>query len=323
MLGAAALLLVTAGCASQTNASDSGHATKDATEPVAAELVTVPTQIFGGDCQQLLDGITGSVDFGNTEPAPAERNVAVGTLGGISCTFDGDHYLYIEALPLDQVTNELVERYQATVCEPELDGEVCRVAAESAGSWALITLGYEPSALLTEVAAAVAGALEQSPQPVQVDPASDWWAPAACAQIGERLDLPSLLGEGPIHEGYPGHGSKSVLDATLQNAGVQIGSCAWMTEQSASIRFTAYPGGAWAAAEQSAEASFVDGKQVAEAPAPLNITDGIEAISMLDNTNTMFIWLNDGVNLVFIEMRGITASPEDASGAILEALSIE
>lgn len=281
------------------------------------------TVLFDGDCAAVLPPSSAPAELGEIAPNEGSGGgIAVATLGGISCSYDGDSVVLVTAFPRSVVADDIVERYREPVCEGfGYDGYGCRVGRESGDIWSLTTLGpsqwgddLQPTPLLDATADAVAANAAAAPAAGPAGRTPDWWS-TTCGALGTELDLDAILGVADVEEGYPADGGSDVDIEVALRAGSFLGYCAWYgfagTELRA-IQIWPYAGGAWAW-ERSAEG-------LAEIET-LPVTGAMQARIGIDAAEMPVADMTDGVNLVRVAVGEFDASVPATLTAVMAALA--
>lgn len=288
--------------------------------PTAAPAASV---LFDGDCAAVLPQAAAPAELG--EIAVNEGNgggVAVATLGGISCSFDGDSVVLVTAFPREVVADDIVDRYREPVCEGfGYDGYGCRVGRESGGMWSLTTLGpsqwgdeAQPTPLLDLTADAVAANITGAPASTPVERTADWWS-TTCSALGEELDLATILGVEDVETGYPADGGSDVYVEIATRAGSYLGYCAWYGfagSELRAIQVWPYAGGAWAWDRSAESLTEIE---------TLPVAGATQARIGMDATDMPMADLTDGVNLVRVAVGEFDAPVAPTLAAVLAALA--
>lgn len=330
--GVVALVLAAAfglgGCQPEPTAA-SPSPTAGATPAATATPSPTPTDaspgtvLFDGDCAALLRPSDAPAELGEiTVTEGSGGTIAVATLGGISCSYDGDSVVLVTAFPRSVVADDIVERYREPVCEGfGYDGYGCRVGRESGGVWSLTTLGpsqwgddLQPTPLLDATADAVAANAAAAPAAAPAERTTAWWS-TTCSALGTELDLAAILGVDDVEEGYPADRGSDVDIEVALRAGSFLGYCAWYgfagTELRA-IQVWPYPGGGWAW-DRSAEG-------LAEIET-LPVSGATQARIGMDAAEMPMADMTDGVNLVRVAVGEFDASIPATLAAVMAALS--
>lgn len=291
------------------------------------EPVLVPSRLLDGDCDALLPADARPAGLGAITPAATPGWTPIGTLGGISCSYAGDTWVGVRAIPRALAPDVVVDRYREQVCEDIDDGRSCSVGRETADAWALVRVGSEPSALLDETADVVAAALATASPGVPADRTAGWWPKTSCEDLGSRIDLAAVFGADAFEAGYPGHAGRDVFDDVVEGEGVALGYCTWYVyvgEDVRTMRFWAYPGGGWDAGAQTAAIGAAQSGPGPDAVGVLDVAPGVEATmaEYVDRgaARRQEIWLSDGVNLVNAELRSTQQDVAETMRQIVAAL---
>lgn len=283
--------------------SESPSAPVTPAEPSASptpDAIVEPAAWAAGDCTALLSEQTAPAELG---AIPVNENpftqVAITTLGGISCSFYVDSWVLALAFPVEQVPADIIARYREPVCEGfGYDGWGCRVGRESGGAWTLTTIGdlsgsAEATPLLDATADAVAANVAAATPGIAADRTDGWWPQRTCTEVGAAIDLAGMLGIDEFDEGYPKDGGTDVSTEIVERAGTALGYCAWYGwtgDELRAVQFWPHPGGGWAWDEIGAELSGataldVGGTTAARIGATINgdqhaqVTDGVNVFT--------------------------------------------
>lgn len=310
------LLAAAAGCApAEGDPAPSGTAVPS---PSATAPVTAPVVLLDGDCAALVPADLPE-ELGTPVPAAATtEGIAVTTLGGLSCFYDGALPMRIDAFPVDVVASDVAAQHEEATCGAlGFDGYGCEVARTAGGTWVSTsvlsstgTADVDP-AVAEAAADAVAAHLEGAPAGTPVTRTGAWWD-ASCADLEEDVDLSALLGSDDIRAGSPVVGvADGVVDAVVAAAGSYGGFCAWSAGEGEDIRtleLWLYPGAAWVLAEprEGTEPVAVDGAETA-------VARDADGVTMHEAT--------DGENLLVASASRAAVGAEDALAAVLAALA--
>lgn len=269
------------------------------------------TIAFGGECDNVLslDQVEVLLGGGSTLSAMTSRpSPGAGTLGGIECQWDLEDQSAAESEPTSltisvfadaDVPSGLAEEVADARCDPWYDSTVCRLGRAVDGAWIMAATSWLPtepdSALLDSAITATSANLAKYSAPVRLAAEADWWALTTCEDLGERMGLRDLLGEGYVTGWWEADPSEQIEFRVTASQGVEQ-VCEWFpdyTSGSASdataglISVTVWPGGGWDADNMLAGGSplSVPGAQRAvtdaEFPDVVRATDGVNALRVI------------------------------------------
>lgn len=276
VIAAAACVLVLAGCARGAAAPvESASPVASATSTPTATPPAEHTIAFGGDCDAVLreEQRTSLFDAESTRvDADPGRDVGIGTLGGVECTWRGVDWrslsadiatVSVLAFPTSEIPLDLRAEAEAGTCVQIYDAMSCTLGADVDGVWLVVQTvqaaaeGVDtPAALLRSVLDAVTANAARAVRPVPLVRTAGWWSTEiSCDDLGQRLGLADFLGTAYITGWWEGDPSLGWTWRLLESAGVSL-TCMWypdFTDSSsvdASYGLTTLqlsPGGAWAA----------------------------------------------------------------------------
>lgn len=344
-------VLSLAGCVGGVRGADpsatgSGEGTSTSTSTPTPTAATW-TIAFAGDCDRMLapaqrEAVLGTPAVDRSVLLAAMRQEsgrvefpdaipgAEATAGGLACTWvEGDGSTWgprqwsALALPAAVADPGTVAALADPVCAWSYDTRICRLGASVDGLWILAAVSpteadeEPPTATLQALIAAVAQNAATGPTPVPAPATSQRWTIATCADLGERMRLAELIGEG-YWTGY-WEGSRQPEEDVLEHAGVRqycqfgTGDAAYESGDASIgashlVTVTSQPGGAWMwTAEDVAtgEAVAVPGAQAAQRIVPSR-PDAVEDT----------VRATDGTNLIQVHVTGGLIAPELTERAI-------
>ncbi len=268
-------------------------------------------------------------EFGNAVFPPKQPG-AQATVGGLQCAWaedDGSPWggrrWTILALPSVVADPGTVAALAEPVCDWDYDTRVCRMGVSVGDFWFLAAAApmgeaeQAPVETLTALVDAASGnaASERTTVPAARTP--ERWPIVACAELGERMHLTEVLGEG--YWSGRSEGSRQPEDDLYEHAGVRQ-FCQFGPDESVSgkiglVTMTTAPGGAWIwSSEDDAvgEAVSVAGAEQARrivGPGAIRDRDTVRAT---DGTNLIDVWaVGEGVTAPDIVERAIAALRQD------------
>lgn len=306
-------IVVIAGCAPATPSETPAPtaSTVDPTPTPTPSATPEHTIAFGGDCANVLtvDEVHDLIGDGAYPSAlTAGAQPGIGTLGGIDCRWDADENgatgpngvgsIEIRAAALSTVDSLFVAEVADARCDPWTDSTVCRLGRVVGDVWLMASAvsgdsETEPHAVLLDSAlSSAAGRLAAYPAPVPLAATSGWWTLGSCADLGVRLGLDAVLGEGYVTGWWEGNPDEQ-LDFRMTRAQGVEQLCQWFPDYTTEtgrnadagiISATLWPGGGWDADRLLAggTAITVAGAQRAVAgaddPDSVYATDGVNAV---------------------------------------------
>ncbi|QRY42295.1 hypothetical protein JVX92_04665 [Microbacterium hominis] len=337
---AAAML---SGCAPTSALVEPTISTSPTATPTASPTPAPPvwTVAFGGECDTMLSpsqrssvlGVDtvdadvqraeyrkqyGTVAFPDKTPGPE------GTAGGLSCGWaeqgGNGRWWGILALPASLADPQTVAALAEPTCAWNYDTRVCRLGVTAGGLWFLVTASpmeeseAAPADTMRALIEAAADNAPSAPAAVPATVTAQRWPIVPCAELGERMKLAEVLGEG-YWSGY-WEGSRQAEDDVFEYAGVQQ-FCQYGTRDGSTggtyyiISVTSQPGGAWMWGtddEAVGESVTVTGTQKA-----LRILSG-------DPAQGDDILATDGTNLIRVNVGAGQIAP-DITGRAIAALA--
>lgn len=328
-----------AGCVPMS-ASGEPTASTSPTEVVTVSPTPAPpvwTVAFGGECDTMLSPSQRSSVLGadtvdadaqraeyrkqfNTVAFPDKTPGPEGTAGGLSCgwTEQGGNgrWWNVLALPAPLADPQTVAALAEPTCAWSYDTRVCRLGVTAGDLWFLATaspMGESEAApvdTLRALIAAAAANASSAPAAVPATVTAQRWPIVACAELGERMKLAEVLGEG-YWSGY-WEGSRQAEDDVFEYAGVQQ-FCQYGTRDGSTdgtyyiVSVTSQPGGAWMWSAQDdavGEATTVAGAQRALRILKSDPGRGDDVLA------------TDGTNLIRVHVGAGQIAPDIAERAI-------
>lgn len=268
------------------------------------------TIAFGGECDNVLSleqaesllGGASTLSAVTSGPSPG-----AGTLGGIDCRWDVEDQSSADTRPTSleisvfadaDVPSDLADEIADARCDPWYDATVCRLGRFVDGAWIMAATSWLPTepdgALLDAAITAVSAHFGDYAAPVPLAAEDDWWSLASCDDLGERMGLRELLGEGYVTGWWEGNPGEQIEFRLTASQGVEL-ICQWFPDYSGAaaadatagiITVTVWPGGGWDAERLLAGGSplSVAGAQSAivdaEYPYIVRATDGVNAVNV-------------------------------------------
>lgn len=313
--------------------------------PTPTPTTAAWTIAFGGDCdrmvtpaqrESILGGANRSMDDVAAESPsevaqefPRATPGAEGTAGGLRCDWiEGSSGLeqlrwMLFALPSALVDPATVTAFAEPTCAWNYDAQTCRLGATVGDLWILaaavpMLMDEEaPTETLTALIEAARANAASSPAPVPDPATAQRWPIVACAELGERMHLTEVLGEG--YWSGRSEGSRQPEDDLYEHAGVRQ-FCQFGPDESVSgkiglVTMTTAPGGAWiwsSADDAVGEVvSLAGAEQARRIVGPGAIRDR-DTVRATDGTNLIDVWaVGEGVTAPDIVARAIAALRQD------------
>lgn len=279
------------------------------------------TLAFRGDCANVLtiDEVRTLIGPNASPSAPDSRavNTGIGTLGGIACQWEsgegsmsgpnGVSSLLILAAPLSSVSESLSAEIAGARCDPVYDTSICRLGRAVGDVWLMAGVDSiddtaAPHAdLLDRALTASAARVAAFPEPVRLASTSEWWAMDECTDLGARMGLEDILGEGYVTGWWEGDISEMLEHRLTESQGVER-LCQWYPDSERDpssgisggvIAATVWPGGAW-----NADGVLAGGSPITVAGAQRAVVDGqypevARAVTAV-NAAEAYAYLSDG-----------------------------
>lgn len=234
--------------------------------PVAESTPTPSTQppagavpAFGGDCANMLapeqlqpiigGGIVDTATWSaqnhwDPDFVPAPELAYGAAAGGLECSWRATEGASLSITVLAMPTRVMPTHLDFTEprCDERYDMLECRASRTVGETWllALQQHGFDADADTSGLVAALdaAGAnLAGHPSPVPAERTDAWWNLPGCEELGSRIGLADLIGEG-YHEGVP-EGTLATAETTLlEHAGLGL-TCPWFAFSEAELHHDA------------------------------------------------------------------------------------
>lgn len=285
------------------------------------------TVAFGGECANVLSlDQVASLLAGSSELSArtARPSPGVGALGGIRCRWDLEDQSSVDSAPTSleisvfadaDVANAIADEIADPRCDPWYDSTVCRLGRAVDGAWIMAStssLPTEPdSALLDAAITAVSANLGRYAAPVRMPAEENWWAITTCEDLGERMGLRDLLGEGYVTGWWEANPGEQIEFRLTAAQGVEQ-ICEWFPDYdgpgganatAGTITLTLWPGGAW------------DSETLLAGGSPLSVSGAQRSVADLEYPDR--VRATDGVNAV--EVYAVNADGADVTARFFAA----
>lgn len=341
-------VLSLAGCVGGVQGAEPSATGSGAGTPTSTPTAATWTIAFAGDCDRMLapaqrEAVLGAPTVDRSVLLAAMRQEservefpeaipgAEATAGGLACTWvEGDGASWgprqwsALVLPAAGADPGTVAALADPVCAWSYDTRICRLGVSVDGLWILAAVSpmetdeEPPTATLQALIAAVAQNAATGPTPVPAPATPQRWTIATCADLGERMGLAELIGEG-YWTGY-WEGPRQPEEDILEHAGVRqrcqfgTGDAAYESGEASIgsahhlVTVTSQPGGAWmwtAEDVSTGEAVAVPGTQAAQRIVP-------SRPELVEDT----VRATDGTNLIQVHVTGGLIAPELTARAV-------
>lgn len=336
---AISFVAVVSGCAATAVSVEPDVSTTPTVTPTASPTLEPPSRVvaFGGECDTMLPPSQQSAILGadtidadvqraeyrkqfDTVAFPDKTPGPEGTAGGLSCgwTVEGGNgrWWSVLALPVALAAPQTVAALAEPACAWSYDTRVCRVGVAVGGLWFLASaspMGESEAAPVDTMNALIAAAADNAaaaPKAVPAPATAQRWPVVACTELGERMKLADVLGDG-YWSGY-WEGSRQAEDDLFEFAGVQQ-FCQYGTRDVSKdgtyyiVSVTSQPGGAWMWG--------TDDDAVGES---VTVTGAQKALRILkvDPERGDDVLASDGTNLIRVHVNAGQIAPDVAERAI-------